>query len=237
MQKKRVIDIILLVVILALLYFGIFILKGEEYYLVSLLILVIGILGFLFSFEKGQPGVALLTVTASLCALAAASRIAFFFLPQVKPIAAVVIIAGVAFGPEVGFVTGAVSAFVSNFYFGQGSWTPFQMFALGMIGFFAGLLLRGSRNRLLVALYGFFSVPVFYGGIVEINTIFFTVREPTAVQAAGVYLAGLPFNLLFGLSTALFLFFLYRPVLRHLERMGKKYELETLPRIDKEEGT
>jgi energy-coupling factor transport system substrate-specific component len=225
MQKKRAFDLVLLILMLGLLWYGVFVLRGEDYYVVSLAIITIGILGFVFSFEKSRPSVALLTIIASLCALAAASRIAFFFLPQVKPIAAVVIIAGAAFGPEVGFVTGAVSAFVSNFYFGQGSWTPFQMFALGLIGFFAGLFLKKTENRIGVMLYGFFSVVLIYGGIVEINSIFFTAGEPTTAMVMAVYLSGLPFNLIFGVSTAVFLFLLYRPILKRLERLERKYRL------------
>ena len=89
----------------------------------------------------------LLAMIALLCALAIAGRVAFFFLPQIKPIAAVVILAGVSFGGEVGFVTGALSAFVSNFYFGQGSWTPFQMVALGLVGFLPAYFSTDVRVR------------------------------------------------------------------------------------------
>ena len=224
MRKKELYKVIFLLILLGLLYYGIFVLQGKDFYLISLSIIVIGLMGFLLSFEKKRPGAALLTVVSSLCALAVASRILFFFLPQIKPMAAVVIIAGVVFGPETGFVTGAVSAFVSNFYFGQGSWTPFQMFALGMVGYFAGVFFRGSRNRILVMIYGFFSVVVLYGGIVEINSVYFSLGESVTAEAvAGIYLAALPFNLLFGVSTAVFLFFLYRPILKHLERLDKKY--------------
>ena len=158
--------------------------------------------------------------------IANAGRIAFFFLPQIKPIAAVVILAGVSFGGEVGFVTGALSAFVSNFYFGQGSWTPFQMVALGLVGFFAGVFFYGRESkRWLVALYGFFAVVIIYGAIVDLNTIFFTSQQLSLSVVCFVYLSGLPFNLLFGAATAGFLFCLYKPVLRRIERMVKKYRL------------
>ena len=219
-----------LMVILSLLWYEIFVLRGREYYVVSLAVVVISLLGFLLSFEKSRPSVALLTMIASLCALAVACRIAFFFLPQVKPIAAIVIISGVALGPEVGFVTGAMSAFVSNFYFGQGAWTPFQMFALGLIGFFAGVFFRGTHKRIPLMIYGFFSVVILYGGIVDINTIFFTSQETTPQIVAGVYAAGLPLNLVFGSVTAIFLFLLHRPILTKIERLDRKYQW-----IDKED--
>lgn len=225
MQKKNVINLIMLFVIAFLLWYGIFVLKEKDYYYISLGIILVGLIGFLLSFEKSRPTVALLTIVAALCAISVASRIAFFFLPQVKPIAAVVIIAGAAFGAESGFITGAVSAFVSNFYFGQSPSTPFQMFALGMVGFVAGVLFFKSGSRLSVALYGLFSVIILYGGIVDINTLFFMSQEPTIEMVAGVYLKALPFNIIFGVSTAVFLFLLYHPILNRLERIRKKYRL------------
>ncbi len=229
MQRKRIVNICFLILIFAILWYGIFILKGEDYYLISMAIIIISLLAFLLSFEKTRPNAAMLTVIASLCALGTVARIAFFFLPQVKPIAAIVIIAGCVFGSEVGFVTGAVSAFVSNFYFGQGAWTPFQMFALGMIGFFAGIFFRNSRNRIAIMIYGFFSIIIIYGGVVDINTIFYAVEKPTWSEVAAIYMTGLPLNITFGISTAAFLFLLYRPIMSRLERMNKKYRL-----IDKE---
>ena len=114
MQKEKIRNSILGILAFVLLFYEIIVLKGENYYLVSMAVLLIALFGF--HFEKERPGVMLLTMIASLCALAIAGRIAFFFLPQIKPIAAVVILAGVSFGGEVGFVTGALSAFVSNFY-------------------------------------------------------------------------------------------------------------------------
>lgn len=230
MQRKNVINGILLGLILLLLWYGIFVLRGKDYYYISLGIMLTGIIGFLLSFEKSRPTVALLTMIATLCAVATASRIVFFFLPQIKPMAAIVIIAGAAFGAETGFITGAVSAFVSNFYFGQGSWTPFQMFAMGLIGFLAGLFFRKKKSRLPVMLYGFFSVIILYGGIVDLNTLFFAAKEPTPALVLGVYASGFPFNLLYGASTAFFLFWLYFPILNRMERIQKKYSL-----IDKEE--
>lgn len=211
--------------IAVLLWYGIFVLEGENYYGISAAVLIIGILGFLISFEASRPSVEMMTIIAALCGVAIASRVVFFFLPQIKPVAAMVIIAGIVFGGETGFVTGAVSAFVSNFYFGQGSWTPFQMAALGLIGFFAGILFRRGGKPVLVALYGFFAVVILYGGIVDLNTVFMVSGELTPGIAAGVYLSALPFNVLFGASTAVFLFLLYRPIVKKLERVCRKYRL------------
>lgn len=230
MQKRNSIFFVLLLFVFALLVYELFVSHGRTYYYTSLGIVLLSLIGFFLHFEKGKPSAILLTMIASLCALAIVSRIAFFFLPQVKPVAAVVILAGVAFGMEVGFITGAVSAFVSNFYFGQGSWTPFQMFALGLIGAIAGILFYEKKKlNWGIVLYGFVAVFFIYGGIVDINTIFFTSQELNWKIVIGVYASAIPFDFIFALSTAIFLAVLKNPVLKRINRVQQKYCL-----IDKE---
>lgn len=95
---------------------------------------------FFVSFERDRPYAREIVLVAVMITLAVASRAAFFWIPQFKPIIAVIIIAGAAMGAQKGFVVGSMSAFVSNFLFGQGPWTIFQMVAWGLIGMFAGLL-------------------------------------------------------------------------------------------------
>ena len=224
MQKKNKWFGILVLLVIVLLGYEIYVSRGTTYYYTSFGIVLLSIMGVLLHFEKERPDVMLLTMIASLCALAIVSRIAFFFLPQMKPIAAIVILSGVAFGMEVGFVTGAVSAFVTNFYFGQGSWTPFQMFALGLIGAIAGkLFFERERKDWQMILYSFLSVFFIYGGIVDINTIFFTSQQWDWRVAAGIYMSGVPFDFLFALSTALFLVVLKNPILKRIGRIQKKY--------------
>jgi energy-coupling factor transport system substrate-specific component len=99
-------------------------------------------LPFVFAFEGRKPQARELVVIAVMVAITVAGRAAFFMTPQFKPVSALVIISGAALGAESGFVVGALSGFVSNFFFGQGPWTPWQMFAFGLIGFISGLLFR-----------------------------------------------------------------------------------------------
>lgn len=224
MLRKNSLYLLLIPLSLCLLAYELFIARGETYYYTALGIILVGLIGFFLHFEAGRPSALLMTMIASLCALAIVSRIAFFFLPQIKPIAAVVILAGIVFGTEVGFVTGAISAFVSNFYFGQGSWTPFQMFALGIIGALAGILFHGRKySGWQIILYGFLSVLFLYGGIVDLNTIFFTSQEINFPQVVAVYSAALPFDLLFAVSTAFFLAILRKPIIKKIERVQRKY--------------
>lgn len=227
MKNRRVWGYVLaLIFCAALLVYSLLVLEGREYYYVSLAIMLAGVILFVLGFENRRPSVAELTIIAVMCSIGVASRVSFFFFPQIKPLAAVVIITGISLGAESGFITGAVSAFVSNFYFGQGSWTPFQMFALGVVGFFAGIVFRKVPvNRFSVSVYGLLSVVVIYGGIVDINTLFYSMGENTWNSILWVYGTGLPMNLMFGISTVIFLVLLHKPVLSRLTRVKIKYHL------------
>ena len=97
---------------------------------------------FFMVFESRKPKARELIIISVLCAIAVSGRTAFFMTPQFKPVVAIVIISGVCFGGEAGFLVGAMTGFVSNFFFGQGPWTPWQMFCFGIIGFLAGILYK-----------------------------------------------------------------------------------------------
>ena len=111
----------------------------QSFYLSGLTIIVLTIAAFFLHFESRKPQARELVLLAVLCALAVASRAAFGFVPHFKPMLAIVMLTGIAFGPEAGFLCGAISGFASNFIFGQGPWTPWQMFAYGIGGMLAGL--------------------------------------------------------------------------------------------------
>ena len=84
--------------------------------------------------ERRRPQAREVAVIAVLCALGVAGRAAFSMLPQCKPVIALTVLTGAALGGESGFLVGAVTMLASNVLFGQGPWTPWQMFALGLIG-------------------------------------------------------------------------------------------------------
>jgi len=110
--------------------------------LLALVFLAACAIPFFWVFDKKKPQARELVPIAVMAALGVVGRTVFAVvpLPNFKPVSAIVIITAVAFGPETGFLTGALTGFVSNFIFGQGPWTPWQMFCWGMIGFIAGLL-------------------------------------------------------------------------------------------------
>ena len=148
LKKRTWAAVIGILLIPAIIAFGVIVLEDRSYYFVSLLILAVTMLPFLLVFEHRKPMARELVLLATLSALAVAGRAAFFMLPQFKPVVAIVILTAVTLGPEAGFLVGAVSGFVSNFFFGQGPWTPFQMFSWGIVGFIAGVIadpLKRSR--------------------------------------------------------------------------------------------
>ncbi len=165
-------------------------------------------------------------ILSVLCALGVAGRVVFATLAQVKPVTAITILTGVAFGGEAGFLVGAVTMLVSNMLFGQGPWTPWQMFAMGMIGLLAGLLFHGKRKQpsvMLLCVYGFLAAVLIYGGIMNPSSAVMGGIPMTWQVAVAYWLSGLPFDLVHGAATVLFLMFGARPLLRKLERVTVKF--------------
>lgn len=208
--------------------FGIIYLQDQKYLFISLLIVLEAMIPFFLVFEGRRPQARELVLIAVLCALAAASRTAFAAFPQIKPVLALVIICGAAFGGETGFVIGAASMLVSNIYFGQGPWTPWQMFAAGMIGFLSGILFgRGiiRTSKTVLCVFGFIMTVLIYGSIMNFSSLIMS-RTPVNAETVLFFMAqGLPFDIIHAFSTAAFLFFFADPMLEKLGRIQIKYGL------------
>ena len=228
--SKRTWASLLSVVILVPLtiYIGWFYLGDRKYYFISLLIIFETLLPFCIAFENKKPSARELIVISVLCAIAVASRAAFYMLPQFKPVAAVIIISAVCFGAESGFLVGIVSAFVSNFIFGQGPWTPWQMFAFGIVGFLAGVSFRKGLllpNRASLAVFGGVATVVIYGGIVNPGSLLAYQPSINLDMIIASYITGFPFDLVHGAATAFFLWFMAEPMIEKIERVKVKYGL------------
>jgi energy-coupling factor transport system substrate-specific component len=102
-------------------------------------------------FESGTDSTRELAVIATLAAAAAAGRVLFAAVPGVQPVTVIAIVAGAALGARAGVATGALAAFVSNFFLGQGIWTPQQMLGWGACGALGALLAPFLRNRWALA--------------------------------------------------------------------------------------
>ena len=207
----------------------------------ALLTLLVGgaALGVFFcGFEKGRPALRQIMPTATLGALATAGRILFAPIPDFKPVSAICIIAGVVFGKHSGFMVGALAALCSNFFFGQGPWTPWQMYAWGLVGYIAGALTqtgvfeldeKPGKPRLTLGVivllcYGFLS-GLGYGFILNSWYIVAFLVPVTWQGALAAYLAGLPLDLVHSIATVVFLAALYVPWKRKLERIKRKFSL------------
>jgi len=200
----------------------------QHYYLVSLILVTIVLSLFVLSFERKRPHTRELVLVAVLVALAVASRAAFFMLPQVKPIMAVVIIAGVALGARDGLAVGALSALVSNFIFGQGPWTPWQMLGFALVGGLAGLLFAPAhlpRNRWLMAAFGGLATFVLYGLIADTSSVLLYTQTLSWQTAWPIYAAGVAFNAIFAASTIVFLVLFGPLLIDALARVRTKYGL------------
>lgn len=204
---------------------GVFVFDDRHYYLISFILLAGLFLPFALVYEKKRPRSKELALTGSLAALGVAGRAVFYMLPQVKPLAAVVIISGISLGPQCGFLVGALAAFVSNFMFGQGPYTPWQMAGFGIIGALAGIIFGRNgkaHGRLSICVYGALSVLVIYGVIMNTATMFVSGSEISYESVMAFLASGLPFDLVHALSSAVFLFVLALPMLAKLERIKKR---------------
>ena len=113
----------------------------------SLLILVMIMAPFFMIFERRRPRAREVVLIAMMSALTVASHTFFHIAFPVQIGTAMVIISGISLGPEAGFLIGAMSRFVCNFYMGQGAWTPWQMFCWGLLGFLAGLAFNREISK------------------------------------------------------------------------------------------
>lgn len=228
--KRTVVSIVaVLVLIPATIWFGVARLGDKKYFFISLLVLLEAMLPFFVSFEDRKPKVRDIVTLAVMCALAVTGRTAFFMLPNFTPVMAIVIIAGVAFGCEGGFITGAMTMFVSNFIMGQGPWTPWQMFAMGLVGFLAGLFFAGSsvrtRNmtKLGLCIFGALICIVVYGGIMNPASVIMWQPNVNFSMIMASYVTGFPFDLAQATATVIALWLVARPFLEKLDRVRIKF--------------
>ena len=204
---------------------GWFLTNGKQYYLLSLLVIAASMFPFFFSLERKKLQARELVITASVIAIAAASRSAFFFLPQIKPMCAVLIIAAVAFGAEFGFVSGALSMLISNFIYGQGMWTPFQMLGMGLTVFLCALIIRSFKikNRIAVGIISGVMCFVVYGITVDLSSVFMMVSDYNLKSVLAIYASGIPFNTAHSITTAVIVALCQPPINEKLERVKIKY--------------
>ncbi len=227
LSKRTLLSVIFIALAVpSTIYVGMVHFEDKKYYFISLLIIFETMIPFLISFESKKAKAKELIVISVLCAISVAGRAAFASVPQFKPVLALVIISGVCFGAESGFLVGAVSGFVSNFFFGHGPWTPWQMFAYGLVGFVAGILFKKGffkNTRISLCIYGFLSTFLIFGLIVNSASLILWQPNPTFGMLVASLVAGIPFDFIHAVSTVFFLWFLSEPMIDKIERIKNKY--------------
>ena len=191
----------------------------------ALTLLVAGVSLWLMArrFEASKPALRQVLPTVVLAALAAAGRILFAPFPDVKPVSAIATLAGATLGPRSGFMVGALGALVSNLFFGQGPWTPWQMYAWGLVGYLGGCL--GRRGCLETPVgrtaWGVAS-GLLYGALLNAWHVIGFVKPLSWAGALAAFGAGLPWDLVHGVATAAFLQLIWKPWGAKLRRLQSK---------------
>lgn len=229
LSKRTIVASLLILLLIPLtIFIGLYYLGDRKYYFISLLIILEVTIPFVMIFEGRDPQARELVIISVLSAIGVAGRAAFFMLPQFKPVAAIVILSGVAFGAESGFLVGAVTMFLSNILYGQGPLTPWQMFTMGIVGFLAGILFRKGflrRDKFSLAIFGSVTVFLVYGLIMNTASVFVWQAKVNWKMLATSLVMGVPFDLIHAGATFFFLMIIGEPMLEKLDRIKIKYGL------------
>lgn len=223
--KNPVTGCLLLLCIPIIVILGAVIFREKYYAWISLCVAVITCLPLFYCFERKESSSKELIVIAVMVALSVAGRFIFAWLPGFKPVTAMTIIAAVWLGKEAGFAVGSFTAVISNFYFGQGPWTPFQMFAWGVLGFIAGLLSKQLQKRkITLYIFGAFS-GILFSFVMDIWTTVWAEGDFRISRYIAILVSSLPVTIEYAVSNVIFLLILAKPIAEKLDRIKKKYGL------------
>ena len=225
MKKSNIVTLLVfLLLIPATLYLGSQ-LPGRRYYITGTLIILELMIPFFMAFEGRKPQARELVVIAVMCAIAVVARIAIP-IPHFKAILAVIMLSGIAFGAEAGFMVGAISALVSNFFYVQGPHTPWQMMAYGAGGMLAGFLFAKGRlpgKPWILAVFGFLTVILWVGPLLDCSGLFLGSAKISWAFVMATFISGFRVNISQAISTAVAMLLFGKPLLEMLERIKLKY--------------
>ena len=228
-MKKHIPSIIsILSVIIALLSAAV----SLKYYNMSFLSVISAALlcvPFFIGYEKSEKNHRITVIVAVMTALAVIGRFIFAQIPGFKPVTAVVLITGIYLGHQAGFMTGALAALISNIYFGQGPWTPFEMLAWGITGFGAGFLnVNGLlEKKIPLLIYGAFS-GLIYSLIMDIFTVISFTGSFSAEKYITAVIGSAYFTGEYAFSNVVFLLLIMVPAEKIMKRLQKKYDLKPM---------
>jgi energy-coupling factor transport system substrate-specific component len=200
---------------------------------ISAAVLVIALAAGFAWYERGHPSARVLALVGTLAALAVLGRIAFAPLPNVKPTTDIILISGYVLGGAPGFVVGAVSALVSNFFFGQGPWTPWQMAAWGGVGIGGAVLARVAGRRLgrLPLALACAIAGLAYGLVLDVSTwVNFTGAE-TSGSFGAVLVTAAPFDAAHAIGNFLFCLAFGPALVRAVARFRDRFQVRWRPAV------
>ena len=224
-KKKliRALCVALIIILSALTLYAALFVGGKSYELIYMLIAIFSCVPFFLRFERSNKTPRELAVIAVMTALSVIGRVVFMEIPAFKPITALIVITGISFGMEAGFITGSLSALISNIFFGQGTWTPFQMIAWGLIGFLSGILCGKKKIKIVpIILLGTLAG----AGFSLIMDLWTAISyDKTIIPARYIAFVGtsLPFMITYIVSNIVFLLLLANPMLKQANRIKDKY--------------
>src|SRR5699024_629579 len=220
-QSKNILNYLIIIgLIPIIILIGVTVFSDRSYLFIATAVAILAIVSVFLTFEKNETNTRRLVVLAVLIAISVVGRFVFAALPGFKPVTAIIVISAMFFGSEAGFLVGSLSALISNIYFGQGPWTPFQMFSWGVIGFIAGLPYISAKLKtsiVLLVIYWLFA-GVAYSLMMDIWTVmsmdsaFVWKRYITAVSLSA------PFMAVYAVSNVIFLLITIKPIGEKLAR-------------------
>lgn len=222
--KRIIIAIVILVIIPFTVALGIWLFNDRKYNLISMIVAFLSCVPFFIRFERGKSAVRELVVIAVMTAFSIVGRLIFAPVPGFKPVTAMTVISGIALGPEAGFLVGSLTAVVSNFFFGQGPWTPFQMFTWGLLGFISGIIFfkKQDPNKVILCMLGALG-GVAFSLLMDIWTTFSLDGTFLWKRYFANVASSLPFMAIYVVSNIAFLLVLTNPFLSKLNRIKTKY--------------
>ncbi len=220
-QFKSVISIILLFLLAII---GILMFKSKNYMIFAIIGALICIIPLFIHFERSRNTTREIVVIAAMIAICIAGRFVFIAIPHFKPVTALVIITGMYFGGDAGFLTGALTALLSNMQYGQGPWTIFQMAVWGIIGFTAGLLNKNGHmySKIILVLFSALAGCT-YSVVMDIYTTISLDDTFSLTRYLYYVVASLPIMIEYMISNVIFILLFQKPIGRKLQRLKTKY--------------
>ncbi len=221
---KKVFPYLIYVVVFPLLAIGgAFVFKDKFYSWITLAAVLLACLPFFIRFEKKETDAKTLILISVMIALSVVGRFIFAPLPGFKPVTAMTVLTAMYFGSDAGFMTGALTAVISNFYFGQGPWTPFQMFSWGIIGLLAGIFAEKLKeSKVFLSVFGA-AAGVLYSLLMDIWTVLWADGYFNFTRYLAAVVSSLQFTVIYAVSNVIFLLLLSKPTGKILQRVKTKY--------------